>query len=107
MVKSKILMTSAVAAIAVASAFAGSPAEAQSPAEFYKGKTVTFLVPYPPGGSYDVYGRLVAAHMGKHIPGKPNIIVQNMGGGGGTKGTNYSYRSGAKDGTFLLWPFDA
>jgi len=100
-------MTSAIAAIAVAGAFAGSPAQAQSPAEFYKGKTVTFLVPYPPGGSYDVYGRLVAAHMGKHIPGNPNIIVQNMGGGGGTKGTNYSYRSGAKDGTFLLWPFDA
>jgi tripartite-type tricarboxylate transporter receptor subunit TctC len=107
MLKSKILKVSAIAVISITCMFVGNTSHAQSPAEFYKGKTVTFLVPYPPGGSYDVYGRLVAAHMGKHIPGKPNIIVQNMGGGGGTKGTNYSYRSGAKDGTFLLWPFDA
>ncbi len=107
MLKSKLLTASAIAALSIAGAFSIQPAAAQSPAEFYKGKTVTFLVPYPPGGSYDAYARLFAGHMGKYIPGKPSIIVQNMGGGGGTKGTNYSYRSGAKDGTFLLWPFDA
>lgn len=107
MLKSKVLAISAIAAVSVITAFSAPPAQAESPAEFYKGKTVTFLVPYPPGGSYDVYGRLIAAHMGKHIPGTPNIIVQNMGGGGGTKGTNYAYRSGAKDGTLLLLPFDA
>jgi tripartite-type tricarboxylate transporter receptor subunit TctC len=107
MLKSKILAISAIIALSVLAAFTSQPVQAETPAEFYKGKTVTFLVPYPPGGSYDAYARLFAGHMGKYIPGKPDIIVQNMGGGGGTKGTNYSYRSGAKDGTFLLWPFDA
>ncbi|MEK9677474.1 MAG: tripartite tricarboxylate transporter substrate-binding protein [Rhodospirillaceae bacterium] len=104
----KVLLKSALAsALVVGAALAASPTLAQSVMDFYKGKTVTFLVPYPPGGSYDAYARLVAGHMGKHIPGNPNIIIQNMPGGGGSKGTNYTFRSGAKDGTFLLWPPDA
>jgi tripartite-type tricarboxylate transporter receptor subunit TctC len=56
-------------------------AAAQSVLKFYKGKTITFLMPYPPGGSYDAYTRMVQAHIKKYIPGAPNIIVQNMGGG--------------------------
>lgn len=82
-------------------------AAAQSVSDFYKGKTLTFLVPYPPGGSYDAYARMVQAHMKKYIPGAPNIIVQNMGGGGGSKGTNYFVRSAPKDGTMVLFPPDA
>ena len=58
-----------------------APAIAQdSVADFYRNKTVTFIVGLPPGGSFDLYARLVAGHVGKHIPGRPNIVVQNLPG---------------------------
>ena len=53
-------------------------AAAQDP--FYNGKTVTIVVGYSAGGGYDQYARLVARHLGRHIPGTPNVIVQNMPG---------------------------
>ena len=52
---------------------------------FYRGKTITFVVGVSPGGAYDVWARLIASHMSKHIPGNPQIIVQNMPGAGGTR----------------------
>jgi tripartite-type tricarboxylate transporter receptor subunit TctC len=107
MLKRHIFTATVAAAAMIGGALSNTPAAAQSVASFYKGKTITFLVPYPPGGSYDAYARLIAPHMAKYIPGKPNVIIQNMGGGGGSKGSNYTYRSGAKDGTFLLLPPDA
>jgi tripartite-type tricarboxylate transporter receptor subunit TctC len=57
--------------------------------DFYQGKTVRLLVGFPPGGGHDLYARLIARHLGKHIPGNPNIIVQNMPGGGGMILANY------------------
>ena len=58
------------------------PAKAQdSVAAFYKGRTISILIAYPPGGSYDLYARVAAQNMGKYIPGNPNIIVQNKSGG--------------------------
>src|ERR1700746_2842984 len=66
-------------------AAAGLPAQAEvSVKSFYEGKTIRIIIPYPPGGSYDRYSRLAAAHMGKHIPGNPTIIVQNKSGIAGT-----------------------
>ena len=56
---------------------------------FYEGKTVTVLINYAAGGPTDVEGRIIAKHLGKHIPGKPSVVVQNMGGGGGVTATNY------------------
>ena len=56
---------------------------------FYDGKTLTVLINYASGGPTDVEGRLLARHLGKHIPGQPSIIVQNMPGAGGVTGTNY------------------
>ena len=52
--------------------------QAESVADFYKGKNVELLIGYSGGGGYDVYARLLARHMGKHIPGNPNIVPRNM-----------------------------
>jgi tripartite-type tricarboxylate transporter receptor subunit TctC len=67
-------------------------------ADFYKGKTVTISVGYTPGGGYDVYTRAVARHIGKHIPGNPNIVVQNMPGAGSRLAANWLYNVAPKDG---------
>ena len=61
----------------------GAPLHAQS-RPFYQGKILTFVVGVSPGGAYDVWARLIASHMSKHIPGDPQIIVQNMPGAGGS-----------------------
>lgn len=78
-----------------------SSAHAQSPAEFYSGKTVRVIVSYTPGGGYDNYSRLLARHLGNHIPGKPNVIVQNMPGGAGITASNHVYVVAPKDGTVI------
>jgi tripartite-type tricarboxylate transporter receptor subunit TctC len=56
--------------------------------DFFKGKRIQFVVGYPPGGGYDLAARLVARHMGNHVPGNPSIIVQNMPGGGSRAAAN-------------------
>ena len=68
-------------------------AQAQTPEEFYKGKTVEIYVGTSPGGGYDLYGRLVARHIGVHIPGKPTVIVKNMPGAGHLKMANYVFNA--------------
>lgn len=78
-----------------------SLAFAQSPADFYKGKTVELYIGYSPGGGYDVYGRLLARHIGRHIPGNPTVIVKNMPGAGSLTLANWLYNVGPKDGTVL------
>ena len=77
------------------------PASAQSPAEFFKDKTVTFYVGLSAGGGYDVNARLVARHIGKYIPGNPQVIVRNMPGGGGLVMTNYVANVANKDGLHI------
>ncbi len=57
-------------------------------AQFYRGKTVTMIINYPPGGPTDIEGRIVAQHLPNHIPGKPTVIIRNVGGAGGIIGTN-------------------
>src|SRR5688572_2716256 len=57
-------------------------ATAQSVADFYKGKNVDLYIGYSVGGAYDLYARMLARHMGKHIPGNPNVIPKNMEGAG-------------------------
>ncbi len=76
-------------------------AHAQSPAEFYKGKTVHVLVGAAVGGDYDVQARLVSRHLAKQLPGEPSIVVENMTGAGGLTMVNYLYNIAAKDGTYL------
>jgi tripartite-type tricarboxylate transporter receptor subunit TctC len=79
---------------------ASQPALAQgSVADFYRGKTVTLIVGYSAGGGYDTYARVLARHIGKHIPGQPTVVVQNMPGAGSLRAANYLYNVAAKDGT--------
>ena len=79
--------------------FAG-PASADG-AGFYKGRTVTIVVPGGLGASLGLYGRLLAEHWTKHIPGNPKVIVTSRPGGGGTKGAAYVYNAAPKDGTVV------
>src|SRR5688572_10990063 len=77
-------------------------AAAQDPVEqFFKGKTVSIYVGSSAGGGYDTYGRLIARHLGNHIPGNPNVIVQNMPGAGSNKAAGYIYTVAPKDGTAI------
>jgi tripartite-type tricarboxylate transporter receptor subunit TctC len=90
-----------IAAAAAALVLAGAPARADAVADFYKGKVVSLVVGYGSGGGYDVYGRLVAAHLGKYIPGSPTVVVQNMPGAGSLRSVNYLYNTAPKDGTII------
>lgn len=95
-------MKSVITAITLAgTATLTSAAWAQDVASFYKGKTVNVLVGVSAGGEYDLHARLAARHIGKHIPGNPRVIVQNMTGAGGVVMANYLYNVAAKDGTYL------
>jgi tripartite-type tricarboxylate transporter receptor subunit TctC len=91
---------SGIAALLLAAAL---PASAQTDpvAEFYRGKTVRMVVGYGPGGSYDLYGRLAAEFLGRHIPGNPTVIPVNMPGAGGFKAVDYLYKVAPQDGTYL------
>src|SRR6266704_1413196 len=75
------------------------PARAQSVEDFYRGKTINLIIGYSVGGGYDLYGRLVSRHIGKHIPGRPAIVPQNMTGAGSLRAAQYIYLVAPKDGT--------
>jgi hypothetical protein len=87
----------------LALAIMASPAatQAQSVADFYRGKTVNVYIGVGVGGEYDIQARLVARHIGKHIPGNPTVIPQNMTGAGGLRMINYLYNVAPKDGTSI------
>ncbi len=74
---------------------------AQTPEEFYKGKTVSLIVSSAPGGGYDATARITARTLQKHLPGQPNVVVQNMPGAGGIRAPNYVYAIAPKDGSVL------
>jgi tripartite-type tricarboxylate transporter receptor subunit TctC len=87
-----------VAALALSLTLAGA-AVAQPAADFYRGKTVRVLIGVGVGGDYDVQGRFLARHIGRHIPGTPSVVAENMTGAGGLKMTNWLYEVAPKDGT--------
>jgi tripartite-type tricarboxylate transporter receptor subunit TctC len=93
-------------ALLVALAVPSASALAQNAVEnFYRGKTVTILIGHPAGGSYDLYARLAAPHLGKYIPGHPQVLVQTKQGGAGAGALQFLYSYGPKDGTLLgLFP---
>ncbi len=74
---------------------------AQGSDEFYRGKTITLIIPIGPGGAYDTYGRLVARYLGKYLPGSPAIVPRNMPGAGGVIASNYLYNLAPQDGTTI------
>jgi tripartite-type tricarboxylate transporter receptor subunit TctC len=97
-----IAFRTSIAAASVAAAIGlGSPASAQTPEQFYKGKTIDFVIGYPPGGSNDVYGRLIAHYMIKHIPGNPNVVPKNQPGAGSFLAVNQIANVAPKDGTVI------
>jgi tripartite-type tricarboxylate transporter receptor subunit TctC len=85
----------------VSAALLALPAKADAVADFYRGKTVTLVVGYGPGGGYDVYARLVGRHLGRHLPGNPTVVVQNMPGAGSLRAVNWLYNLAPKDGTAI------
>src|SRR5438552_9446287 len=91
----KAALTCALAVVA-----ADTP-RAQPAEQFFARKTISIFIGYAAGGSYDLYGRMVARHLGKHIPGQPTVVAQNMPGAGSLKAANYIYEVAPKDGTAL------
>src|SRR5262249_18305720 len=90
----------ACALTAAALVIATAPmANADPIADFYHGKQLRMLIGYGPGGGYDIYGRLVAEFLPRHIPGNPVIIPQNMPGGGSFVAAKFMYQAAPKDGT--------
>jgi tripartite-type tricarboxylate transporter receptor subunit TctC len=93
-----LLASGAAGWISIATAL---PLAAQSPAEPYAGKTVQLIIGFGPGGGYDLWGRTLARHLGKHLPGKPTIAPQNMEGAGSYRAANFIYSVAPKDGTTI------
>jgi tripartite-type tricarboxylate transporter receptor subunit TctC len=92
-----------IAGLAGAAFAAPSAARAQQDAiSFYRGRTISILMGTGPGGSYEYYGRLIAAHLGRHIPGNPAIVVEFMPGAGGALAGNHIYGPAPQDGSKIL-----
>ncbi len=89
------LIAAATLVVAVA------PGRAQSVADFYKGKTVDLYIGYSVGGAYDLYARMIARHLGKHIPGNPTVLPKNMEGAGSLRLANWLYNVAPKDGSAM------
>jgi tripartite-type tricarboxylate transporter receptor subunit TctC len=95
-------MRSAVVAIGfLLTSMATAAAQTDPVADFYKGKTITVYIGVGVGGEYDLQARLIAKYMGRHIPGRPNVVPQNMTGASGLKMLNYLYNQAARDGTAI------
>ena len=92
----RILILAALLGGGVREGFAADTVES-----FYKGKTMQLLIGFGAGGGYDLYGRAVARHMGRHIPGNPSIVPQNMAGAGSVRSASYLYNAAPKDGTVI------
>jgi tripartite-type tricarboxylate transporter receptor subunit TctC len=82
-------------------AVAVTVAKADSVADFYKGRTISLVIGYSVGGGYDAYARLLAHYIGRHIPGEPSIVPQQMTGAGSLRSANYIFSVAPKDGSAL------
>jgi tripartite-type tricarboxylate transporter receptor subunit TctC len=91
--------TTAVAVGLAAALLASAPTQAQPVSDFYRGKTLRMLIGYGPGGGYDIYGRLVAEFLPRHLPGTPTMVTQNMPGAGSFVAAKYMYDVASQDGT--------
>ncbi len=93
--------TAAVLGPALAAALFAPAASAQAPEGLFAKKTITINIGNTTGGSYDLYGRMAARFLGRHLPGSPNVVAVNMPGAGTLKAANYIYEVAPKDGTAL------
>lgn len=95
----KLLCT--VAALGLSALLAGSDSRAENVEEFYKGKSISLIIGFPPGGGYNAYARTVGTHISKHIPGNPSIVVRNMPGASSLRAANFIYNTAPRDGTAM------
>jgi tripartite-type tricarboxylate transporter receptor subunit TctC len=95
----KVIAGGVAVGVAAAMLLSAVPTRAQPVADFYRGKTLRMLIGYGPGGGYDIYGRLVAEFLPRHLPGNPTIITQNMPGAGSFLAAKYMYDVAPRDGT--------
>src|SRR4051812_28234627 len=80
---------------------APAAARADALSDFYRGRTINIVIGFGAGGGYDIYARLVAQHLGRHLPGNPSFVAQNMAGAGGRLAAEYVYNVAAQDGSVL------
>ena len=105
--KNGLFLLLAGVALIAPNVFAAQPAPAKPAfdekalADFYRGKTVRIVVGFSAGGGYDQYSRLIARHLSRHIPGNPNVLVDNMAGAGSMIAANHMYNAAPKDGTVI------
>ena len=90
-----------VAPFIVAAIAASTPVIADDAGSFFAGKTVRIVVGFSPGGGYDIYARELGRYLGRHIPGRPSVVVQNMAGAGSLKAVNFLFNAAPRDGTVL------
>src|SRR5947209_8453759 len=83
--------------VAVTCFLVRAPAHAQAVADFYRGNTIRFALSSEAGGGFDTVARMVAKYLRNYVPGKPNVVVVNMPGGGGTLMANWAYNIAPKD----------
>ncbi|NKB21612.1 MAG: hypothetical protein GKS01_14055 [Alphaproteobacteria bacterium] len=100
------VMKKALPLAAVAALGLGATPVIAADASHFKGKTMKIVIPYGPGGTYDKYGHTFSRHIGKHIPGKPTVILQHMPGAGGAKAMNFTANVMAKNGLNMVVPLD-
>src|ERR671918_390585 len=99
--KNRIAITATISSIVFISLLAVPNGHAD---DFYKGKTIHFVVGAPAGGGYDTYTRAITRHLGKHIPGNPSMVVDNMDGAGSLVAANHVYNRAKPDGlTVGVW----
>jgi len=96
-----MMFARAVVIMVLYASLAASAAVAQTVADFYRGKSIELDINVSVGGGYDLYARMVARHMGRHIPGNPTILPKNMEGGGGMRLANWLYNVAPKEGTAI------
>ena len=94
--KRRVWLIPATIAVLLLVAVPRAPAD-----EFYKGKTITFVVGFSAGGGFDTYTRLIARHFGKHVAGNPTVVVENRTGAGSLIAANYLYNQAPRDGTVI------
>ena len=101
MVVKRIAFSLCAVGLCALTLFRPTPALADAVEDFYRGKTISLYVGFPPGGGYDIYARVLASHLGRHIPGQPAILVRNMDGGSGVRAAGYISSVTPQDGTSL------
>src|SRR4051794_10760318 len=94
-------VVSACAAMGTSLLLISSVSLAQTPAEFYRGKQISLLIGFGPGGEDDLWARLVSRYLTTHIPGNPNVVPQHMPGSGGLLVVNRLYNTAVRDGTVI------